>query len=249
MVLSVVIPFFNELHLINRAVESVFIQTPVKTELSIEILIGNDGNIPNEKILQSVARNLRAQVKIIKNDGPKGPGGARNSGLEQAQGDLIAFLDADDHWIAGKLEKQLRLIEKGFSFIATAYRFENSGVIIYPPPNISTEMDIFHKLGIGTSTVLVHRRLCEGFFFSHIRFCQDIDYWYSLAHSDQFKYASINDSLVVYSQSGTTRNKFEQLFYFHSMLAKNEISNLQKIPILLNYSLRGLYNHFLRPRN
>ena len=247
MLISVIIPFYKELSLIGRAVRSVFAQQLPDRHIAFELIIGNDGPIGNDEILDAIDECHRASVKIVKNNGPHGPGGARNAALEQATGDLIAFLDADDYWMPEKITLQLERIDRGETFVATGYRFEDADVAIKPPSQIARRTDIFLRLGIGTSTVLLTRALCQNALFRPLRFAQDIDYWYLLSASPLFRFGSVRSPCVVYSRSGSTRNKLIQLRAFIRVLSLNRIPLRARLPIVLGYSMRGVINHYLRP--
>ena len=247
MLISVVIPFYNEIGLIGRAVNSVFSQCMGdRDDILFEVIIGNDGSYKSEEIFSAIDNRYRALTKIVKNTELHGPGGARNAGLREANGELVAFLDADDFWCPGKLSLQLEQIENGKTFVATGYKFEDSNVSISPPSRIVDRIDVFRCLGIGTSTVLVARGLCEGQFFRALRFAQDIDYWYLLSGSEGFQYGAVTSPCAVYSRSGSTRNKFTQLRSFTRVLSLNRIPLATRIPIIFRYALRGFFNHYLR---
>jgi teichuronic acid biosynthesis glycosyltransferase TuaG len=247
MIISVVIPFYKEIGLINRAVGSVFNQSlGDRAKVTFEVIIGNDGPYENDNVLDNIDARYRESTRVVKNTECHGPGGARNACLREAKGELVAFLDADDYWIPNKILLQLQRIEKGDTFVSTGYRFEDSPVCITPPSTIKERTDIFRHLGIGTSTVLITRSLSNHQFFRPLRFAQDIDYWYLLAGSDAFRYGAIDSPCVVYSRSGSTKNKFTQLRAFMRVLALNRVPLSARLPIVLRYSFRGLFNHFLR---
>ena len=181
MKISVIIPFCNELNLINRAVNSALINSTFFDQ--VEIILINDGSFEESEIRSCFKNNSNKLIKIVSNNYAKGPGGARNTGLDILKGDIIAFLDADDFWLPGKLEAQMREVKKGATFVATSYRFDNSKTIVNPPSSIDIPIDIFLSLGIGTSTVILTKELLEDHKFREIRFAQDIDFWFALAKS------------------------------------------------------------------
>ena len=244
MKLSVIIPFCREINLINHTVNSVLINSTFFEQ--VEIIIINDGLLKENEIRAYFDNNLNKQVKIISNTHTKGPGGARNTGLDISKGDIIAFLDADDFWLPGKLEAQMQEIRKGATFVATSYQFDKSKMIINPPNKIDKPEDVFLRRGIGTSTIILTKELLENHKFREIRFAQDIDFWFTLAKSKKFKYAGISEVFVEYNTSGSTKNKWVQLYYVNKILALNNTNILIRIRFNFSYILIGLYNHYIR---
>lgn len=99
---SVIIPNYNYARYLKDAIVSVQAQT----YSNIEIIVVNNGSTDGSLHL---LQQFGSQITLIDQDN-LGQAGARNSGLKAANGDLIAFLDADDFWQNDKLEKQIRLI-------------------------------------------------------------------------------------------------------------------------------------------
>ena len=244
MKLSVIIPFYNELNLINRAVNSVVINSIFFDQ--VEIILINDSSFEESEIRSCFENSLNKLIKIVSNNYAKGPGGARNTGLDILKGDIIAFLDADDFWLPGKLEAQMREVKKGATFVATSYRFDNSKAIVNPASSIDIPEDVFLRRGIGTSTVILTKELLEDHKFREIRFAQDIDFWFALAKSKKFKYAGISEVFVEYNTSGSTKNKWVQLYYVNKILILNNINILTRIRFNISYILTGLYNHYIK---
>lgn len=240
---SVVIPFLNDL---NRLVLSLHsIQSQLCSSIDFEVIICNDGVIPNEDILKKVS-GICSCLKLISNIYLRGPGGARNSALDASSGDVIAFLDADDLWLPRKIEAQLEAVAQGATFVTTAYRFGGERSVIAPPADICAPIDVFLRRGIGTSTVLISRALLGEHRFRDFRFSQDIDFWYALSQSKLFRYRSIETCYVEYSRGGTTKNKLVQLQYFHRVLRANNVPWLHHLWILSSYAAAGVYNHFIK---
>lgn len=244
MKLSVIIPFHKEIDLVARAVDSVMAN--VIPEFEFEIIICNDGLFANEDILSKLNLNALHVTKVITNNHKKGPGGARNTGLDASIGDCIAFLDADDIWLPGKLKAQFSAISTGATFVPTAYRFDSVQAVVHPPSSIDRPLDIFLRRGIGTSTVMISRGLLSDLRFKDIRFAQDIDFWYSLASSPHFHYAAVEACFVEYSTGGSTKNKLEQLQYLHKVLRINGLPWQHQARVLSSYVLAGVYNHYIK---
>ena len=241
--LSVIIPFYNEVSSIKTAVDSAFQETS-SHKFECEIIIVNDGAVSDTVIAEAIMRSI--DVTIIKNRFGKGPGGARNTGIEFATGDLIAFLDADDCWVSGKLNAYLPLLQRGANFVCSGYLMGDLGPYVSPPKKIEQPIDIFKKRGIGTSTVVTTKDLISGHRFRDLRFSQDIDFWFQLAHSNLYSFSSVDAPLAVYSVGGSTRNKFVQALSFYKVLKINNVSVIQRFLIMSGYMFNGVLKHYLR---
>lgn len=100
---SIVIPTRNRVLLAKRAVQSVLIQTLKE----IEVIVIIDG--PDEATVRELSSIDDARLKVIELPVSGGASKARNTGVTQAQGEWIAFLDDDDEWFPQKLERQLEV--------------------------------------------------------------------------------------------------------------------------------------------
>jgi len=96
---SVIIPTFNSSTFVAQAVESVLAQTRPPAE----IIVIDDGSTDDTASRLQVY-GARIQYVFQSN---RGRSSARNAGLQMAQSDYVAFLDADDVWLPRKLETQL----------------------------------------------------------------------------------------------------------------------------------------------
>lgn len=96
--LSVVIPTYNYGRFIGEALASVLDQSLVPSE----IVVVDDGSTDNTA---DIVRGFGDRVRYIRQEN-KGVSEARNRGVAETSGALIAFLDADDTWEPTKLEKQ-----------------------------------------------------------------------------------------------------------------------------------------------
>ena len=102
MKISAIIPAYNSQDFIIDAINSIKNQThPVD-----EIIVIDDGSIDDT---QQIIQAQTTDIIYIKQDN-QGPSAARNTGIETAKGDWVAFLDADDQWTIDKIEKQLTVL-------------------------------------------------------------------------------------------------------------------------------------------
>jgi glycosyltransferase involved in cell wall biosynthesis len=165
---SVVIPFWNEVKLAEQAALSALNQTHAR----IEVIMINDGSTDDVGSVENLAK-AETRVRLL-HQRNAGPGAARNAGLNVARGDYIVFLDADDRLLPNKVERQLGEMEEyGALFSHTSYYvaypgragrlgLQRSGTfegVCYPR--------IIAHCPIATPTVMIHRSLVdEGFQFN-----------------------------------------------------------------------------------
>ena len=117
---SVVLPNRNYSRYIAEAIESVLTQTYEPVEI---VVVDNGSTDDSLAVISSYAD----RVSWI-SESRQGQSIARNSGIARAQGDFVAFLDADDVWLPNKLEKQMSLI-KGKSDVGLVY----CGIVVAGP--------------------------------------------------------------------------------------------------------------------
>ena len=99
---SVIIPNYNYGLYLGQAIESVLAQT----YKNVEIIVVDDGSTDNS---QQVLANYGDKIKWFKQTN-QGVSKARNRGISDSKGEIIAFLDSDDVWLPQKLEKQVHLL-------------------------------------------------------------------------------------------------------------------------------------------
>lgn len=105
MDLSVIIPVYNAAALIDRCLDSVFNQ---KTRYTFEIILVDDGSTDNS--VELIKARKEANIRLFQQRNA-GPAAARNKGVELAQGRYCAYLDADDYWIDGFVEKTVAFLD------------------------------------------------------------------------------------------------------------------------------------------
>ena len=109
MNVSVIIPTYNRLSFLKEAIRSVLSQSYA----NYEILIIDDHSKDNTHVfVKELMLENKDKIKYFLNEKNKGVDGARNTGLEHAEGEYIAFLDSDDIWEVDKLKIQMDLFRK-----------------------------------------------------------------------------------------------------------------------------------------
>lgn len=120
MKISVVIPLYNKEKQIAHTLQSVFKQT----FQDFEVVVVDDGS--TDSSVAEVEKFSDSRIRLIHQKNA-GVAAARNRGIEEAKGDLIAFLDADDEWKPEYLATQYHLSQKypDCNVFACNYEFRN----------------------------------------------------------------------------------------------------------------------------
>lgn len=117
VLLSIILPVYNNEKYIRSAIDSVLIQS---TAYSYELIIVDDGS--TDKSGQIVKSYSEIPNVILITQENKGFSGARNSGLDEAHGDYIMFLDSDDELLPGAIDKLMSVaISKNADVVAGGY--------------------------------------------------------------------------------------------------------------------------------
>ena len=184
MDVSVVIPTRDRPEFLALTLSSVLWQERVETE----ILVVDDGQGPGTSALLNRVGNAR--VRLLRNTGPAGVSGARNTGIGAARGSWIAFLDDDDLWAPAKLASQLAAVKEtaaGWVYAGDVIVDEGLQVRDGMPPDsperVVDELRRHNAVPAGASNVAVHRDVLAavGGFDPQLRTSEDWDLWLRLA--------------------------------------------------------------------
>ncbi len=102
---SAIVATYNRAHIVEQAIESILQQTYT----NIEILVVDDGSTDDTAMRLATRYGNSIRVITQKNSGP---GAARNRGIKESKGNLIAFLDSDDLWLPAFIDRQVKLLER-----------------------------------------------------------------------------------------------------------------------------------------
>ena len=219
MLISVIIPTFNRKLKVINAINSVLRQT----YKGFELIVVDDGS--EDGTYEELKRIKDKRLKVIRQS-HQGVASARNRGVSESKGELIAFLDSDDIWLPNKLEEHIKFhlqgewqisqteeiwIRKGRFVNPMLKHRKRAGWIFEPSLNLCL---------ISPSCVMFSKRLWIelGGFDESLLTCEDYDLWlrYSLfypvgllpkklviryaGHSDQLSHTFIGQDLYrIYS--------------------------------------------------
>jgi len=181
--ISVIIPTFNRSETVLRAVESVISQD----HPSFEVIVVDDGSNDGTRALMPSAANL----KFVVHPSNRGVSAARNTGIRQSSGRLVAFLDSDDYWIPGKLKCQTEFFDANPSAVAcqTGERWIRKGRRVNPGlRHMKSSGDIFlaslHLCLVSPSAVMLKKSLLDevGLFDENLPACEDYDLWLRISY-------------------------------------------------------------------
>lgn len=199
---SVIIPAYNAMAYLPETIANVLKQTYT----DFEVVVINDGS--TDKIEEWITQISDRRIKLI-SQANLGLAGARNTGVWEAQGEYLAFLDADDLWESTKLAKQVQVLDSspqvGLVYTWVAYIDEqgnSTGRVI----NNQQEGKVWQELTRGNivecGSVAMVRRQCFdkcGLFDCNLgSFVEDWDMWLRIANHYQFKV--VTEPLVYYRQ-------------------------------------------------
>ncbi len=184
---SVVIPAKDASRTIVRAVRSVLAQDYDP----LEVIVVDDGS---SDATADIATGLGdPRVRVLRNAATMGAAEARNIGIRAAAGDIVAFQDADDEWLPGKLTSQVALLcaDNRHGFVACGAELiapdgRNLGALYQgqaPPPGDMAWRALLARNTIATPSVVVWRSELEalGGFNPALRIAEDQDMWIRLA--------------------------------------------------------------------
>ncbi len=154
MRVSAVLPVYNGERYLAEALDGVLAQTRRPDEL----VVVDDGSTDGSRGILA-----RYPVDRLLRQANGGCASARNRGVGAATGEVIAFLDQDDRWMPGHLERAVAALEQdpGLDFVASAIRNFLSPEMTALPPGVEPAMLAVPQHGMGTGTLVVRRSLFD----------------------------------------------------------------------------------------
>ena len=248
---SVIIPTYNRAYLLGRAIKSVLNQT----YQDFEIIVIDDNSTDNtEKVIKEFQEKDK-RVRYIQHKKNKGASATRNTGIKNAKGIYISFLDSDDEWLKNKLESEIEILKnkKDYIICSTGHTFikEKNGKIISRnciKKQIISQKIVLRRECLATNDFTVTKKalLKIGGFDEKLPARQDWDFWiritsiglgFQIPINTVNKYVMRNDQIssgLRYKLQGTEIlfKKHKKLFLLDSIAHRKILNNLGLMNLL-----------------
>ncbi len=234
---SVIIPVYGVERYIAATIQSVLDQTYP----NYEVLIIDDAS--PDKSIEICQQFTDPRIKIIRQPN-RGLAGARNTGIRHAQGDYLAFLDADDLWLPDKLEKQVAHLENaptvGVSFSRSAFIDEAGKPLgTYQMPKLKGITTPYllcrNPIGNGSAPLIrrevfaairfqdnLHGNVEDFYFDENFRQSEDIECWIRISIKTNWQIEGISQALTLYrvNAGGLSAQMLKQLDSWEKVIEK-----------------------------
>ncbi|MFT9055368.1 MAG: glycosyltransferase family 2 protein [Ethanoligenens sp.] len=235
---SIITPVYNKERYIAQTIDSIRAQTVGDWEL---LLIDDCSTDRSAAIIEQYRKqDVRIRYHKLAQNG--GAAVARNEALTRAKGRYVAFLDADDLWRPGKLEKQLAFMrDKGVGFTYTAIEMiDENGAPRRGKRPVREKVDYHYLLSntiIACSSVLIDREIVGDFRMPLVRKGQDFATWLSILRKGHMAYG-LDEALVLYrvAPGSISSNKWAALARTWHIYRKQE-----QLPLVSSLWHFGLY--------
>lgn len=237
---SIIIPLYNKVEYIERAIQSIINQT----YQNFEIIVVNDGSVDNGgKIVESFCDNRI----ILINQQNQGVSAARNNGAQFTHYDFLTFLDADDIWLNTFLEEANKLINEypkaAIYGLNNYFEFPDRRVIyekydwLFKGKKtglITNYFDLFTKMGkspFSSSNYCIHKNIFqeEGGYKVGIKLTEDSDFWCRIALKYDIAYSTLPLATYYLGTTGSTHFIFEPKDFQVTITLQNALkSNIIK---------------------
>lgn len=219
--LSIVIPIYNGEKVITRCLNSIWDQG--LDENQYEVICVNDCSVDNTVDIITKIRQSHPNLRLLLNSENKRAGGSRNYGVQQAKGDYIVFIDADDyfhhdslHMISNYLNHtDLDILMCDFAR-ETEFQSNNDIFLNFPYHHIMSGRDflISNSCPFGPCKYIFKRELmCKNsIYFEEKVCCEDVDWVHKLTLSaNRIQYQPILLSHVIINEDSQTANEHKNL--------------------------------------
>lgn len=247
--ISIVTPSYNASSFIKETIHSVQAQTYNNWEMIIVDDVSKDNT--RELIKEEIEKDNR--IRLIELTENSGAAIARNTGINNAKGKYVAFLDSDDLWLPEKLEKQLEFMQNNdIAFSFTSYQIMNQdGIltdkVVHVPEKINYN-GLLKNTIIGCLTVMLDIEKLGKVQMPNIRTRQDTATWLKILRQGHYAYG-LDEVLSNYRkvENSISSKKFKMAKMNWKLYREIEgLSILKSAWCFINYALNGVVKHFVK---
>lgn len=247
--ISIISPNFNS----SKYIESTYRSICAQTYLNWEWIVIDDCSADESwEILNKIAGSDK-RVRVYKNEVNSGASVARNKGLDNSQGEMIAFLDIDDEWLPEKLEMQLKFmrdtqaVASCHSYMMMKENGEEFKKIDMPKEVTSNQLEALCPL--ATSFMMIDRKVIGNLRFNvSLRRRQDWIFWYEILKQGHVC-KGLDTVLGRYrkdSINSISKNKFKMAFIQWRLYRSYfKFSLIKSVICFFKYSTYGVIKHYL----
>lgn len=239
---TAIIPAYNAEKYIEQAILSVLDQT-VECKM---IIINDASKDKTADIIERYREKYPRMITFIDKKMNEGVCAARNQGVELADTEYVAFLDADDWWSSEKTEVQLRKIkEAGVALCYAGRELMNAdGTTTGKIVNVPDTVDYEQLLGgnvVPCSSTLIKREVALQYPMSHDELHEDYIMWLSMLR-DGHKFVGIDEPFLKsrLGEGGKSRNKWKSAMMTYKVYRYMGIPAYKAIGYFISYAVNGV---------
>ena len=243
VLVSVIIPAYNCEKYISQAIESALVQ-----DIPLEIIVINDcAKDGTEDVIREYLGDPR--IRYIRNEKNLGVAQTRNRGVRLAKGKYVAFLDSDDWWEPGKLQKQLQLMEReNVVLCSTARELVNpDGSSMRKVIPVSESFDYRRLLRhncINCSSVVMLRTVALEFPMEHEDSHEDYITWLKILKK-YGRACAVNEPLLKYrlSVTGKSGSKWKSARMTFKVYRYMGFGLIKSLICFCSYAVHGVWKY------
>ncbi len=212
--ISVIIPTYNRVGLLERSVKSVLSQTYTNLEL---LIIDDCSNDATGEFVKGLSDK---RIRYYRNEQNIGPAASKNKGAALAGGELLAFQDDDDEWLPNKLMRLMEVWKKeGSADVGMIYHeMQEQGTSQFiPSRDIPTEwksQEIFRYMLlyplIGGAASLIRKSCLDelGGFNEKLESIEDYEFYLRMAKKYRILFVG-EPLMIIYDTPGSVNKRFK----------------------------------------
>lgn len=225
---SIIVPVYNAAAFIKETMKMVQAQSFRDWEMILVDDCSKDNSC--EVIENYLKEQPDERIRLLKNEKNQGAAMSRNYGIKEAKGRYIAFLDADDVWLAHKLQTQLEFMEKeDAGFVFSAYEFGDefavgTGKIVHVPESLTYKKALSRTVIFTTTVLLDTKKISKELIYMPNVPSEDSATWWQILRSGHVA-RGLDQVLAIYrrpakSLSSNKLKAIQRIWYLYRKVEK-----------------------------